>query len=288
MIILLSSCVSIDLKLEDPESILKRSNTLVQQKRWGEANNLLKHGTKRFPQNLALKDALIQVQSDWQGTKRRLEDWILVYETEGMILQRPLLVSMVLSDPSDLLLKSRLLLLDASLNSKRERLIACAKNQSSKGLKLARRCIEAAKIINLSHQVQTLLSKIKSEQEGLKNRQSALSKAEKRSATLFQARKFLQESSYSQAVNVLSPLSEASKDDQELTVLLQEAITGRDLQVLQLINHGDRLYREEHIQEAVNIWQQAAVLDPELVDITIRVERAKKVLHQLQQLRDKQ
>jgi len=101
------------------------------------------------------------------------------------------------------------------------------------------------------------------------------------------ARSHLHEQYYYEAVKILEPLIEKNKKDQEVRVLMEEAVTGRDLQVLQLISHGDRLYREEHIEDALAIWRQAASLDPDNSGIKRRIERANRVIERLQQIRIK-
>jgi len=278
--------------LKNPTSILEKSAALLKRQRWGEAQKLLEEGAKRYPEDQAIRQKMIHVRAEWKRNKRRLEDWILVYETEGMLLKRPLLVSMSQSDPSDFLLKSRLLFLDSSLNLKRKQLVACTQHQFDLELKLAKRCIESAKNIHLSIQVQGLLKKIKSEQKGVKERKQiraqkkrALSRAESRNNILAQARSHLQQRFYYEAVKILEPLLVRKSRDQELNVLMEEAKTGRDLQVLQLISHGDRLYREEQIQNAVAIWEQAAIINPNHAGIAGRIDRAKKVLKKLQEIR---
>ena len=293
--LLLAGCVTTQPlsygNLHSAESFITMSNTLVRQQHWGKAQLLLEEGMLRFPDNQPIKDALSKVQIEWQFIKDNLNDWMLVYEVEGMLLTRPLLVSMTKSDPEDYQLKRRLQVLDSSLNAKRETLITCTQHEFKKSLKLARRCVEAAEKIHLSTQVQKLLSQIESEQSNIikkAQKEVALSKAEARNAVLMQARSYLQERFYYAAVKVLEPLVLQDDQDQQVNILMEEAQTGRDLQVLQLISHGDRLYREERIQEALEIWQQAAVLDPTHEDVTLRISRATKVLDKLKEILSKE
>ncbi|RLA03870.1 MAG: hypothetical protein DRQ47_04335, partial [Gammaproteobacteria bacterium] len=223
----------------------------------------------------------------WELRKRRLEDWMLVYETEGLLLQRPLLVSMSQSEQGDVILKTRLLFLDASLNSRQEQLIDCSRFQRDKGIKLARRCIEAANKIKTSTQVQELLAEITEEQKDIRKQQLVKGEVASRNEIMDQAKIHLQKQFYYQAVQELQPLLEQKSEDEQVKLLMVEAITGRDMQLLQLVSHGDRLYREEKIKQALAIWQQAALLDPENEEVKQRIRRAKKVINKLQELRSK-
>ena len=272
------------IKFKSADNVLNKTQRLVKQQRWGEAQILLEQGVNQYPENQSIKSILTKIQNNWYITKRRLEDWMQVYETEGMLLKRPLLVSMTQSDPYDIELKSRRKKLESRLNLKHKNMVSCAKRQVDTELKLARRCVEAAKIIHLSIQVQDLLTQIERQQTSIKNLKK-LTETEQRNALLMKARAYLGERSYYEAVKVLEAVILQTKTDQEVNILMDEAVTGRDLQVLQLINHGDRLYREEQIEKALLFWQEAALLNPSQSDIAMRIERAQKVLDKLQQIR---
>jgi tetratricopeptide (TPR) repeat protein len=282
----LTACATLDLTRETPQSILKKTNLLVKQKRWAEAEELLSQGAQEFPDETQIRDKLAEVQSEWQSNVQRLEDWMLLYETEAMLLQRPLLVSMSESDPDDIILKARLQLHNASLRSKRALLIACAENHQGKEIKLARRCIEAARIINETYKVQQLLAGIKEKQQGIQREQLARNKAEQRQTAIAQSRKHLENNEYVEVVQLLQSVIAEHPDDVELNVLYQEAKAGRDLQILQLISQGDRLYRSERTEEALDVWKQAEQLDPTFEDLNTRIVRAEKVLKQLQKIKE--
>ncbi len=288
LVLQLAGCALIQptpkITLKSADNVLKRTQRLVKQQRWGEAQVLLMQGVSQYPDNKAIEAALTKVRSKWYITKRRLKDWMLVYEIEGMLLKRPLLVSMTQSDPYDTKLKLRLKKLESRLDSKRKQLIFCAERQVDTELKLARRCVEAAKIIHLSIQVQNLLTKIEQQQTGIKSK-IKVNEAETRNTLLMKARAHLRERSYYEAVKILEPIILQGKTDQDVNILMDEAITGRNLQVLQLISHGDRLYREEQIENALSIWKEAALLNPSQSDVKLRIARAQKVLNKLQEIR---
>ena len=282
----LSGCASFDFRNETPQSLIDKSNLLVKQKRWVEADELLSEAVREFPNDKQLQAALTNVQQAWQSNKLRLEDWILLYETESMLLQRPLLISMAQSDPDSLILMARVKLHESSLRSKRDLMIACAENHLGTELKLARRCIEAARKINASTQVKILLENITTKQEQIKKKQVAQNKAQKRNAAIKQSKKYLQENAYFKVIQLLEPLLTENQDDPELSLLFQEAKTGRDLQILQLISYGDKLYRAERIKEALAIWKKAQELDPNLEELTTRITRANTVLEQIQKIKE--
>ena len=79
---------------DDPRTIngfLDKSQTLITQQRWKEAELLLERAHNKFPDDVSINKALQSIKNEWKKIKRRLEDWIVVYEVESMLRQRPVL-----------------------------------------------------------------------------------------------------------------------------------------------------------------------------------------------------
>jgi hypothetical protein len=304
-IMLLSGCVSTPYDADNvsktiPELLVK-TDRLIKQQRWGEALYTLKLGNEAHPNEQQLEDKLLSVNSQWTAVKRRLEDWILVYEVESLLRQKPLLVSMSQSKPDDYILELRLSKINSKLNARRSSLLRCTKYQLNKAIKLARRCIESARRVEVTEETESLLNQldlqISTQQQDINNKNQDITdknklknaklvadnKAVYRASKIMLARSQLQAQLYYEALMLLEPLILEDKSDQEVAMLIDEAITGRDLQVLQLISHGDKLYRKEKTIEAIKIWQQASQLNPKDFSIKRRIERANKVMENLEE-----
>lgn len=267
---------------------LNKAQGLVNQQRWGQAENLLKQGIKLHPDDNLLKDELRLVQFQWLEKQRRLNDWIMLYNVESLLRQRPLMVSMSESQPDDYFLKLRLNQINSNLNNNLIPLLSCTEYQMPKAMKLAKRCIESANRIERSTKVKTLLKQIQNQQKDFNlqhKKQQAKQVADDRFISknnqLMLIRSQLQAQLYYEALSLLAPLVKSYDADQEIATLMDEALTGRDLQVLQLISQGDRLYREEQTKEAITIWQQAEKLNPQDSHIQRRIDRALKVIDNL-------
>ncbi len=215
---------------------------------------------------------------------------MLVYETEGILLQRPLLVAMINSDPENQLLKLRLGEMDAKLDTNHKQLMSCSEQQMDRNLRLTTRCMDAAKIIHTNKNVLALANKLEQKQSGIRKQKEQLAQIQSNEVheeKLTLARNLLEQHSYNQVINVLQPILLASNNDQEVNTLMDEAIAGRDLQVLRLIRRGDQLYREEKIQEAVKVWKLAAKLYPDSLAMYQRLETANNVIQTLDVIRSK-
>ena len=71
----------------------------------------------------------------------------------------------------------------------------------------------------------------------------------------------------------------------ELRVRLNEAI---QIRVRKLTSDGDRRYRADYVSQAIHSWEQALELDPDNQELIKRLERARKVLARLEELKNRQ
>jgi len=168
----------------------------------------------------------------------------------------------------------------------------CANHQIKRENKLAKRCLEAAHKIAPTDQAQKMLKQIARKQTGIKKKKQIRAqkdaergRAEERRTILAEVHSNMQAKFYYEAIKLLNPLVGDYEGDQELQVLMKEAVAGRDLQVFHLIGHGDQLYREEQIEDAVAIWEQASSLNPDNRSIAQRIARARKVLDKLEEIK---
>lgn len=292
LLILLGGCVTTfdkpQQKLDSVESYVNKSKTLLKQQRWSEAHKLLQTAVMQFPDSKVIQTTLDKTEKDWLQRNNRLESWMLVYETEGLLLKRPLLITMVESDPDNYRLKRRLSKLKNTLLENRESLIFCTENQLHINLRLAKRCIDAARIIKPSKDVSVLTSKIAQKQSGItkrKQQKAKISHQRTQKERIKEAKAQLEAQAYHQAINILQPILLVNSEDVEANQLMDEANAGRSLQVLRLTRQGDQFYRDEKIELALKTWETAAILYPESTELKSRIDRARKVLEKLQEIR---
>jgi len=292
ILVLLGGCITTfnqpQQELDSVESYINKSKTLLKQQRWSEAYQLLEQGSFQFPNSQVIHTALDKTARDWQNRNIRLESWMLVYETEGLLLKRPLLITMAESDPDNNHLKRRLSTLKSTLLENRKSLIICTEQQLNANLRLAKRCIDAARIIKPSKDVTTLAVNIAQKQSGItkrKEQKAKISHDEAHKEFIKEARAHLEAQAYHQAINILQPMLLLNSEDIEANLLMDEANAGRSLQVLRLTRQGDQFYRDEKIELALKTWETAALLYPESTELKSRIERARKVLDKLEEIR---
>ena len=82
------------------------------------------------------------------------------------------------------------------------------------------------------------------------------------------------------------PASESgSPEVMDVTARLNLAVSNR---VSELISQGDRHYRADRVNMAINAWSDALLFEPEDASISDRLARARKVLARLDELKKKQ
>lgn len=100
-------------------------------------------------------------------------------------------------------------------------------------------------------------------------------------------RKACQEKNFVEARELRSQLEERGFDSRELEKLSKQLASDIARHVKHLTEIGAVHYSQQQYDEALNVWRQAHVLDPENERLTARIKRVTRVLEKLQRLRNK-
>jgi tetratricopeptide (TPR) repeat protein len=100
-------------------------------------------------------------------------------------------------------------------------------------------------------------------------------------------RKACQEKNFVEAQQLMSQLKKQGVDTQEFQKLSKQLASDVATHVKNLIKIGVIHYRQQQYDEALNVWKQAQVLDPNNEQLTARIKRVTRVTESLQNLRTK-
>lgn len=274
------------------EQILQQAILLHEKRQWADAMALLSRGLEAYPLSEQLAELRDSVNRDWQLQKRNREDWILVYEVRALQKKLPYLESLVEIDPENYITKSRLLFWRSLLESRVAGLISCGSIHLHLDKPLAEQCATLADEIKPTEQSAHLLGRIRQEEaeeeKKARARQVVRSKRElerRRTRLLEQANEDFSSGAYQESISRLNQLLVLNPGDREAGELLDRVSRERDREVERLLAYGDRLYREEQIEQAVSVWESADKLAPGRTEIASRIDRAMKVLQKLQEIR---
>ncbi|WP_428604567.1 hypothetical protein [Sedimenticola sp.] len=294
-----SGCTALPIKTAQKEkldlsSLIKQAKVLHKQEKWQEALILLNEGVKQHPEALEVADLRAEIKRDWELKKRNQEDWILIQETRALQAKIPHLEELVRIDPQNYITKSRLLFWQTLLESKVAALIACGSVHLHLDQSLAENCVTLAEQIKPSKESEHLQKKIQQSHAAQKRteltRQAVRIKrvtAQQRDQLFKLAHTQLDNGAIPDAIASLDQLLELVPDDAEAKMLRNQVIQLRDERVARLIDFGDKLYRDEQIEQAVSVWESAEKLDMGRQDVAARIDRAMKVLERLREIQNK-
>jgi tetratricopeptide (TPR) repeat protein len=169
-------------------------------------------------------------------------------------------------------------------------------------LETADKCLQSSQALDDSPEVRETLARLKRKQDAIQRSQvqQAQIKQVKKQKKLARTRKNLTQTLLSQTRQALDDNdlvaartsfrkipdhNRAAPEVVTVRTRLEESIGVR---VAALIDQGDRLYRGDKVDEAIDTWDRALELDPENTGINERLERARKVLARLEELKTRQ
>jgi tetratricopeptide (TPR) repeat protein len=182
-------------------------------------------------------------------------------------------------------------------------LLECGRDSLQRNeLKTADKCLHASQALQDSPQVRETLARLRRKQDAIQRsqvQQAQIKKVKKEKklartretltqTLLAQTRQALDDNDLPAARTTFRKIPDHNSVAPEVIAVrtrLEESIGAR---VDALIDQGDRLYRGDKVDEAIDTWDKALELDPENTDINVRLERARKVLARLEELKTRQ
>lgn|GEM_PF-1048107 len=278
-----------------PSDVIQQAETLRKEGNWSQAIEVLKEANRQYPGHGELEAVTQRLEANWQNEKRRLEERILVTETDAMLKIIPMLEQLERGESDDYLLKSRLLFWQQFLQTKVDPLIVCGLDEEARDLWLARKCLKLAQRIAPSDEtaahLQRVSKKINQVKQALrekKERAEQQQRTRKVETLLAEAEHDMERGALSSALLKLDEAIRQEPENLQVRELLDEVQAALSQQVESLVKLGDRLYREEQIGPAIAVWEAALKLDPNEEGISEKIMRARKVMEKLQHIRSRE
>jgi len=275
-----------------PSDVIQQAEKLRMEGNWSQAIEVLKEANRQYPGHAELEAVTQRLELNWQNEKRRLEERILVTETDAMLKIIPMLEQLEQGESNDYLLQSRLLFWQQFLQTKVDPLIVCGLEEETRDLWLSRKCLKLAQRIAPSGEteahLQRVSKKINKVKQALREKKE---RAEQRQRTrrvetlLAEAEHDMERGALSSALLKLDEAIRQEPENLRVRELLDEVQSALSQQVSSLVKLGDRLYREEQIGPAIAVWEAALKLDPNEEGIPEKIMRARKVMEKLQHIR---
>jgi tetratricopeptide (TPR) repeat protein len=292
--LLLSGCQLMQTR-ESPapvkEDSLEYSRQLVAKGRYSEAIQLLNQASMGRNKNQAYIHELKNLRGQQKIIEEELNDQLLISNTSALKNQLPILKKLTKSSDNpeyrQLLEQTR-----AQLQSMRLALSDCGWRHYKRNNALAKDCLSIALSLKVDESDQNLMDHLVKEQSEnkqvlAKKERTARQKRwkEKLNKHLTEANRLLESGQLREAKHALQKILKDVPKNIRAKEMLARVNQQLQRYIDNLLSAGDRLYRDGEIESAKATWRAALALDPQDQRAREKIQRAQRVLNNLENLR---
>ncbi len=296
LLFLLSGCQLIPVKhtpaaAANPNSI-ETARQLEAKGRYGQAIEVLEDAIERDGKADSYTETLRKIRLQQTIVEQELLDQLLISQTSALKNQVPILVQLIRSNPDQQKYDRQLEETRQQLQELRQSLSECGWRHFKKNNALAKDCLTLALSLEQSEQDERLMDYLVEEhQDNLKKTQT-VERAKREMAWKHRNKQRMEEAQHlsetgqlTEARRVLKMVLKEDPRNDTAKKLLRDVETRLHSYIENLLNAGDRLYREGEIEGAKATWRAALSLDPQDSRAREKIERAQRVLDNLENLR---
>ena len=266
------------------------------------ANELLVAALRKLPHSTRLNEYKRQLDTKRAERRKENERRELLAQAEYYLAQQEIYNEHLNLDSPSLVQSWKNSINQHQAHGLAQRLLTCGQETLQDNLDMADKCLRHAAAINDSPEVQSALSQLETRRAATRQRgektvritqdkeEKKLSRKQKNKTqeVLERTVQALNDDDLPAARRIFHELPKVRNESREAAAIrsrLHEAIESR---VKGLTNEGDKRYRADNVSMAIRSWEKALELDPDNPDLTERVERARKVLARLDELKSRQ
>lgn len=289
------------------DSILKDVSKAEEKQDWPNAIATIDTALDNYPESLRLSQKRVELIGHQQRRAKVLSAEALLARANWLENELPLRKQQSKRAPVDISLQWSLNQVENEIKKTRAKLIATATDMFKYGeLDIVDRCLQQARkfkpsandiktIALLEDRLAVRRDDIKRKRLAKEARQSiqhstALKKKRTKriNSLLKKTNRAIQKNDLITARKNIEVLNRIAADHPEV-IRLDAYISARiDTLVKQMSDKGSMLYRQEKIEPAREVWQEALALDPDNKKLRENIDRATRVLKKLERLRKQQ
>ncbi|MES9861872.1 MAG: hypothetical protein ABW138_13625 [Candidatus Thiodiazotropha sp. 4PDIVS1] len=273
------------------EDSLNYSRQLVAKGRYSEAIQLLNEASLGKNKSQSYINELKNLRGQQKVIEEELNDQLLISNTSALKNQMPILEKLTKSS-SNPQYEQLLVQTKAQLQSMRRALSECGWRHYKRNNALAKDCLSIALSLELDESDQSLMDHLLKEQSQNKK---ALEKKEKTdrqkrwskrmNKRLAEASRLSESGQLRDAKRALKAILKDAPKNTKAKEMLNSVNTQLQRYIENLLSAGDRLYRDGEIESAKATWRAALALDPQDLRARDKIQRAQRVLNNLENLR---
>lgn len=267
------------------------------------ANELLVEALLKLPNNPRFNEYKCRLDAERTKRLRENERRELITDAEYFVTQQEIYKEHLSLDTPSMMQRWKNSFSQRQAQDLATRLLACGEETLQEDdMEMADKCLHYAQAIKDTPGVQRVLSQLESRlalqhQSDEKKISVIQIKEEKRLArkhkdktqkVLEKTEQALDDNDLPAARRIFRELPKGRSESREVVAVrarLNDAIRSS---VREMTSEGDRLYRADNVSRAIHSWERALELDPDNPELTERLERARKVLARLEELKNRQ
>ena len=267
------------------------------------ANELLVGALRKLPNSPRLNEYKCRLDADRAERLRENERRELLTDAEYFMAQQEIYKEHLNLGTPSLVQRMKNTLSQQQANDLAVRLLSCGQETLQENdLETAEKCLHYALAVKDTPEARTALSQLESrrtaQRQNDENKIRVIQvKEEKKLArkhrdntqeVLEMTGQALDDNDLQAARRIFRGLPKGRSESREIVAVrtrLNDAIRSR---VREMTSEGDRQYRADNVSRAIRSWERALELDPDNPELTERLERARKVLARLEELKSRQ
>jgi tetratricopeptide (TPR) repeat protein len=245
------------------------------------------------PNDAELQAERAETEKGWRQLEQALRDELLVIEARAAQRRLPLLRRLVRASPEEQGLRDELNGMRKDQNRQAAALSACGRRRAEHDPALASQCLGLALAAREDAADRALLKRLRppatpagKPQTRKSTTAGAAGATEK--PRVAEARDLMKAGKHYAAILLLDKMLDEDPGSMTALNLLQEAQASLERIMDNMLSTGDRLYRQGRVKGALAVWQAAVEMDPESIPAREKSERALRVLHNINTLREQQ
>ena len=283
---------------EYEQRIDKQIQKLIKANQWAQALDLLDQAKEKYPltndnsKNRGLEKTEKSLLAQQQKSLASIDQDIMLQRSQWMIKTRPVYQKKLNTDPRSELLKKQVESLNNEAKLLAEKLTQLSKEaMEEKHYKTARTRINQAIALESNKQRQQILSQLQSrEKKSYKKKKQTESRSHKiqQNTILEDIEKSFKAGDYLVVKELILKLDENEQKNIQIIQLKQELDYSIDYKIEQLVSEANKNYTNGQFYQAIELWEQVLIYDPQNTRAKKNIRRAEEVINKLIRLREKQ
>ena len=296
LLLLLPGCKLLETKQAPPpsadENRVEIARQLQSKGRYDQAISVLEKAIVEDGKAEGYTQTLREIRLQQTVVEQELHDQLLISRTSALKNQIPILEQLLRSGPENKQYIEQLQQTREELQQLRKSLSECGWRHFKKNNALAKDCLTLALSLEPQEQDERLMDYLLQEQKKHLEQTQTVERAKREMAwkhrnqgRMKDATRYFETGQLTEAKRVLKLVLKEDPRNAEAKKLLRQVDTRLKSYIENLLAAGDRLYREGEIEGAKATWRAVLSLDPQEQRAREKIQRAQRVLDNLENLR---